>query len=527
MKIVQRFLIIFSVILTCFLGMGKSILADSGGVQTSLTPYTLDSPLTEKTGRGIFFGCIPEPRLQSDIPKNPYSPLGLPECKFANFAWATFVALNWPTDLDGEASENKTIGQEPQSPRVWEFYPTPTGTELLGEDEDHSPIQSLILLSGQKKQAPSPTMKLRLNEAAGVFTRMMSNIRDRKPFPPELEKLEKPLIDRSGNYILNEIRINPVEAEQIKDERLDSPENIKDKYSNNGKEKPFFLLYCSNKSHIQDYPQPGELNGPGVPCQDNKDVGAIEIKAAWMVLPNPVPDNKKSRYYTTTRDFWIESEDKVVEDLPVALVGFHIMRKTSRMGWVWATFEHVCNVPPDENADESIKDLCRKPQHSGQEGSVNADDFEYNLYDPNCDDELPFCQENTPFAVEPYLWRDEFPHAVTTNNKEQIPSQIIREVSISSDVQALNREWQQVLAGSVWENYQLIGVQWLRRPSTAYQGRIEPVPGSSLVNVTLEPYVQQTDVGSSCIACHHQYATLPNGAYSDFSFLFTKEHSPF
>jgi hypothetical protein len=196
--------------------------------------------------------------------------------------------------------------------------------------------------------------------------------------------------------------------------------------------------------------------------------------------------------------------------VPVALIGFHIIQKTSRQCWTWATFEHLDNAP----------DTGTKPSNK-----------DYLLYNPNCKDQ---CEENQSYAKEPYLWRDEFPHAVTKDGegfKEQTPSQITRLIPITLTAGALNSVWQgelrKINPDSIWQNYQLIGTQWLGTPDFPYNESlrdVRPNPPGKLANVTLEPYVQTKPIGSSCIACHTQ-AYLPKlnkmneKTYADFSFL--------
>ena len=62
--------------------------------------------------------------LQATIPENP-SLMGNISRNFGNFAWETFVALNWPADCQtGEPlkTQNGEYPNEPNQPRVWEFY---------------------------------------------------------------------------------------------------------------------------------------------------------------------------------------------------------------------------------------------------------------------------------------------------------------------------------------------------------------------------------------------------------------------
>jgi hypothetical protein len=243
-----------------------------------------------------------------------------------------------------------------------------------------------------------------------------------------------------------------------------------------------------------------------------------------MQLPDP------SRYYTTKLKLLVKTPNdsvKTTDDketkptVRVALIGFNLLHKTSRTGWVWSTFEHVDNVPPSTTTSTANLDDCYTPPPSK---------YPYNLYDPD----FPHREKNKSLANPPYLWRKEFPHAVTEDKENkgkivaQTPSQITRQVCIPSFVNQLNTKWQGKLQDTVWQNYQLIGIQWLRSPYYPYQGG-DPA-FKRLINVALEPYPQEVQNqfgekfeidGFSCVDCHIK-AKLPMSVgdiYSDFSFL--------
>jgi hypothetical protein len=199
--------------------------------------------------------------------------------------------------------------------------------------------------------------------------------------------------------------------------------------------------------------------------------------------------------------------------VPVALIGFHIVQKTSKQGWIWSTFEHIANAPGTGKNNHGKSEGCYKPQPQ-------------TIYNLNSNPNDP--QINQP-AQSPYYWRDTFPYAVTTNSQLQSPSQITRQVCIPIYAHNLNTDWQGVLASeknnSVLKNYRLIGVQWLETPTQPYT--VSKIDGSSqLINTAIEPFANIEEkklFSSSCIACH-QSARLPNKEHSDFSFLMGKAH---
>jgi hypothetical protein len=501
MKLTQYLMAIWFVILACVVSGGLWVL-NSPEARAQFTPGVTQP---ERTVESL---------VKSTIPANPSRSITPPEKAFGQFAWQTFVALNWPADCSGHPKNNVEIGQDPSAPRVWEFYTTPEQI-FLPNGQAPSLVQPVVPPPCQTKETQTQAFDLRLTEVEGEIENA-NQISGENSFKTAIvEEGSDPLIDQDGNYVLNEIRMNPTEVQQIVDNKWYSADNLQN-FNNNinspqdGNANPFTLV-CSNKSSDGTYEK-------RFPCLDNQDVGAIEIKSAWRVLQNPIPPEIKSKYYTTNRTFLVEpakSADGQQKEItvPVALIGFHIAQKTSRQGWTWATFEHLDNAP-----DEGTKSRNKS----------------YLLYNANCEGQ---CEENHPYAEEPYLWRDEFPHAVTKDGealKPQTPSQITRLIPITPTAQSLNSEWQRELRkinrDSIWQNYQLIGTQWLGIAYNPYNESlrdVQPNPPRKLANVTLEPYVQKQPIGSSCIACHTK-AYLPKAnenTYADFSFLLNNAHS--
>ncbi|NER33449.1 MAG: hypothetical protein F6J93_05175 [Oscillatoria sp. SIO1A7] len=478
MKIAQRrpIVSIFSVILFCVVSSGLFALTPQSALASSEC------------------SVIPKPNIGYEIPINPGYSSSCESINFGDFAWDAFVALNWPAKKNGKPLRDTMIGTAPNKTRVWEYYESP---EQVFQD----PHERL------KEESPLPLM--RLSEFGLQFGSneklSKSNDIDSSIFGEGLN----PLVDRAGNYILNEIRMNPVEAKQIVANGWNTVEGLKPFAT---KRKPFELM-CSDRFPRGTYPQESDrasVYDNNIPCSvenGNNTVGTIEIKASWMVLPEDKKDLPSwvnpSEYYTTTKSLYVRelATEKATTKVtvPVALVGFHLLHKTSQFGWVWSTFEHIKNAPYD-------KDLSETERYN----------IHYNLYDPDCQG---YCEVNTPMATPPYLWRPKFPHAVTAKGEPQTPSQITRLVPIRDYAETLNEKWQAALP-SVWKNYQLIGVQWLQNPYIPYQALRNVQPGK-LANPTLEPYVQKTEIGS-CITCHTA-AKLPIDSpepiKADFSFL--------
>jgi hypothetical protein len=413
---------------------------------------------------------------------------------FDSFAWQTFAALNWPANCQGEPLTDQKISKDTDNaPRVWEFYRLPEEV-FLPDGKDPTDVQLKKPSQCNQEQASSnqqKPLKTRITESglpaeAERFGSEFSILAENFP----------PLIDQQGNYVINEIHINPEEFNQIVDNKWFDADNLKQ-----FDDRKRFHLVCSEDEGNQSL---------GVPCDGYKGVGAIEIKAAWRVFDERNSDSERTRYYTTKRQLTIPAkmsptDEEFKQEVDLGLVGFHITQKTSEQGWIWSTFEQVDNVP------------------NGAEGQG-----QYTLYNPNCERN---CEPNQSQSIAPYLWQQNPPHAVRRDPEgkiiEQISSQITRlaETQLSQEalaqVAALNEQWQKALKPSVWQYYKLIGAAWLINPQTPYDPRLREIsPTNQLANVTLEPFVQK----NSCIQCHTS-AKLPNGKYSDFSFLMSHAKS--
>lgn len=199
---------------------------------------------------------------------------------------------------------------------------------------------------------------------------------------------------------------------------------------------------------------------------------SMEIKAAWKILS---PSDNASRFHTAQATI-----DGNPTPQTVGLVGLHIIIKTpSSPQWVWATFEQVDNV-------------------SNENGTVGPP---YNFFNPNCPPSTCVPNEQT------YPGQDS---AMT-------PTQVTRLTPISPSADTANAKWRGLLAGTVWENYQLITTQWPSDPDNPGNPQGNPTPTIS-ANLTMETYIQ---LESSCMGCHSTARVVPsNRVTTDYSFLF-------
>ena len=186
--------------------------------------------------------------------------------------------------------------------------------------------------------------------------------------------------------------------------------------------------------------------------------GSIEIKAAWKVL---TAAEVSGNTYFTTQAIVCNTPDgqrTPCNEKPVTLglVGLHLVQQTSDGGTMfWSTFEHKAN--------DTV------------------------FFNPNSTSPV-----NTDFAQKPFVELD--PSCKPLNQ----PTQIKRVTPIPASPD-LNQYYQQLLAGSVFANYQLVSTQW----STGFGPSFTP---PNVANITLETYVQDVSSGNAtgCFACHYK-----------------------
>lgn len=180
-----------------------------------------------------------KPTLSCTIPANPnraISPKNT-ENYIGDFAWQTFVALNWPADCKGLPKPNY---DDRESPRVWEFYNYPENI-FLNEGKDprnEGEVPSIVPPQCKVAISDEQLTPIHLTEGEG------------DPINILMAASRKPLIDQSGNYVLNEIRINPIEVKQIVDKGWYSADNLKNFFEQQApslEKAPLFELVCSEK----------------------------------------------------------------------------------------------------------------------------------------------------------------------------------------------------------------------------------------------------------------------------------------
>jgi hypothetical protein len=259
-------------------------------------------------------------------------------------------------------------------------------------------------------------------------------------------------------------------------------------------------------------------------------VGAIEIKAAWMEADSPA--DARWQTYKLMPAIVVDPATNACRSATLALVGLHILHKTaSQQSWVWATFEHVMNVPGSTLPDGGT-----------------APDGGFNFFNPACTPQtvsvLPTCIPDggtggapvavsvgcTPNVPPPYYLKQGCPAA---------PIQVTRTNPIDDTASTQTRAaWSAIrehYPRSVWTNYQLVDVIWSSNAGEASGPVPIPLPLDGMqpttrkvANTTLETYAQ----GTRCTQCHVD-ATIARTAFdcdprwnADVSFLMAEASIP-
>ena len=391
----------------------------------------------------------PPTSISSALAQIPYDFCGeIEQYNFDNYSWLTFIALNWPAN--GATCTANTSGTFGTGPTVWETYMQSTNLFVAPGSQPQSWCAQNPTATAQWKALPQAVRDIA--QRTGVTRVIRQNAKASQQalpdFPGVDEAVGGTLTDQNGRFVRYEITTNWDEYNYITTNSL---------WSLDGQSSftPPLSFKASDPS--------------------NNVMGAMEIKAAWKVLG---ANDDSSRFYTTQAIVFNDAAgDPSPCPVPVTLglVGLHIAHKTqAQTNWIWSTFEQVDNTTKSFN-------------------------------NPNCP--ASQCPPNKQTAVTSY----EMNSNCTPANP---PVQVTRVTDIAKNDETavqLNAIYRKLLAGTVWENYQLIGTQWTGELGTA------PKP-AILANTTLETFIQPT---SSCIGCHGS-ATLPQRTTvnSDFSYVF-------
>ncbi|MGX7705916.1 hypothetical protein [Methylobacterium sp. Gmos1] len=407
------------------------------------------------------------------------------------FGWQAFIALNWPVDASGAPSKTKTLVTDTTSPRVWSTYKT---------KDDVFRVPALAALD---EACPSVPGKLRLFRTSKFGLSEFGEPGDGQP-----------LIDRQGNFVLYDIRLNGAEVNYLTTNKL--------------------TTLSGQKAFNKTYNFPAGLGDKP---------GAIEIKTSWRIMTD---QDDKRKYYTAPATIAVPagssaSGKPMCIDATVGLVGMHIGQKFTNPTrfseyWSWSTFEHTLNAPLADKPPGAkrvpvspLNNLATRgfsPPTCTRE-PVKADRTAYSFYNNACDAET--CPINTPpKQAGAYKWAAASPYAkayMTPGAGGPFGTQVARCFEIYPSAEAVTATYHATLGTSPWANYMLVGAQWASAHSSEFPSDIQPFPGPIyLTNTTMETYIQTAPASpagfgsGSCVLCHSK-ATDAARNPSNFSFL--------
>ncbi|MEA3148251.1 MAG: hypothetical protein QOI53_3882 [Verrucomicrobiota bacterium] len=202
----------------------------------------------------------------------------------------------------------------------------------------------------------------------------------------------------------------------------------------------------------------------------------MAVKAAWKIIKEEELPAAQGRYYLVDA-MVLDPVTNTCKMQKMGLVGLHIVQKTPlRPQWVWSSFEHIDNVP--------------EPGATSSPGRL----FSFN------DSSRP--QVPDPAIAPPPISRNNPPLATPR------AMQVIRSKQIADSTRKTNQDYQTLLKGTVWENYQLVLTQWPKFPQpeeengAPFPGQFTgPEPMTNIANTAMETYFQKS-AATSCMACH-------------------------
>lgn len=392
---------------------------------------------------------------------------------FDAFSWQSFVALNWPVDSAGNrlpAFGTSGVGV------VWETYKD--AVEVF------------------QPSSPSPCAV----PPGGKFLGQMAKNGDVvDPDGDYDEAVGGPLADRNVNFVLYEKKIHPEEVAFLDSTRLNT---VAGQHAADLKGEP---VQFTEGSYTDTVTMTG---GP---------MGALEIKASWRIL-QPQSGDDTTRFYHRPAVVYVAARNSVTGrpmclNVTVGLVGMHIIHKVSNHGtdWIWSSFEHIDNAP---DCADSVK-----------HADCGLGMRRFSFYNKSC----ATCVRNDSLHLAgtgdtTFLWDSVPPYAKRYAVQGRYGNQITRTQAIYAETDSVNREWMPRVKNTVWQNYVLIGSQWM-----SGDGGSDNVPAPAILrNTTLESFIPDS---SSCLGCHQYAYTLPDtvhvtpdstvikSVFADFSFL--------
>jgi hypothetical protein len=450
------------------------------------------APSTQCSGNTLTLGPIVPGDVASQLNQQDF------DC----YAWQELIGLNWPAALPDGGPPSAFGDPADTSPVVWETYmdidtlfnAAGTAPPAWGTQPVIPPACQSLPEAKAGKRPRALTMSAKFSE---VF--LAPGASAQATPPPNW------LGAQNGTNLWYEVRVSQDEYDYIVQNGLYNADNQAAFYKDGGADALITLPVGQMKF--------GQTTA----------LGALELKAAWMVVTDPTSD--KWKRYKKTSAFVYDPAADTCSSVTAALVGLHILHKTSSQPtWVWATFEHVDNVPAagsdagappygyNLNSGSCTSQSVNVPANCLPDGGAGDASKEVSVT----------CAPNT----QP-------PYNLGAGCPGPVPIQVTRTQPLDDSAQTINALAQGFIASanpsSVWQYYQLVNVIWSTNPATL-QPQSVPLsfsspqpPGVTVANTTLETYAQ----GTTCLDCH-KYASIAgqSGYESDFSFIFEHASSP-
>ena len=385
------------------------------------------------------------PNLNPNVPNQlkPHSRLVMTDVEdrtfFDFFAWQTFVGLVWPADSTLRGVPNRKIDAEnftnyntsnPKKPNrapvVWETFKT---------FDDAFPVTKENMNATPKKWNATPyqrPFKLDLTSKGKGHDNLN-------------EAFSSTLIDQNRQYVRYSLQLNEVMYEYIRQNKWYLKGNLP-KSPTQASLPPLPVNPKTGK--ITSLSQPQTNTTILQPVNGN----SIEIKSAWRVMileedPDK-PWRKKddlSRYFISNANITDAVTGEIQKDQLVGLVGLHVVVKTPQFTQgLWSSFEHIDNI-------KTPKESKIRPSFHSEKDTIYEQGFSYN---PGR--EIKKEKNRMPVGVSRTYKIPNTPVGKTDNLPDGLSTV------------GLNKTFQKLLKGTVWQNYQLVITQWPTDPTTFY-----------------------------------------------------------
>ncbi len=467
------------------------------------------------------------PTLSPDVPVvlKPHSRLVLTDVEdrtfFDYFAWQTFVGLVWPVD-----SQARGVADQSVTPETFKTFNTTNSENANRVAVVWESFRTFDVVLPNNESALTVQPPAWDDEA---YKRPFNLDLTSKGHSPDAlnEAFSAPLIDQNRQYVRYNLQLNEVMYEFLRQNKWYLKENLP-KSPTQATLPPLPVIAPANLQ-IDSVQQPQTNTVIRQPINGN----SIEIKSSWRIMITEPDKNKPwrivddlSRYFISTANITDATTGDTIKDQKVGLVGLHIVVKTPQFTQgIWSSFEHVDNV----KAPDGIR-----PSFNNGNGVFYPQGFD--TIPPKFSDGVnaPPEEKRTPVEVSRIY------KIPTTPVGKAIPN-----LPYGLSTVGLNKSYQKLFKGTVWENYQLVITQWPTDPTTFYAkpflyprgtpdslqpqpvldayARAEanaerayprwaglPIPQTGALNTTMETYFQNPSAkpqmpleNSSCMGCHY------------------------